>query len=137
MKHDEDEVSSLDTDDEAEGEEEDEAAVNDLSNTDIVTKYRCAGTIANDVLQLLISKLVPETKAIELCDLGDESVTELANKVYAQKKGGKKIERGLAFPTCISVNNCVGHYSPLRSEGDVVIKKVWCTHAPTYVDSPK
>lgn len=38
----------------------------------------------------------------------------------------KKIERGIAFPTCISVNNTVCHFSPLASdetvlaEGDVV-----------------
>ena len=38
----------------------------------------------------------------------------------------KKIERGVAFPTCISVNNTVCHNSPLVSdetvleEGDVV-----------------
>ena len=40
------------------------------------------------------------------------------------KKG--KIEKGIAFPTCISVNHCVCHFSPLQSEdktlatGDVV-----------------
>ena len=38
----------------------------------------------------------------------------------------KKIERGVAFATCISVNNVVCHYSPLASdetvleEGDLV-----------------
>lgn len=38
----------------------------------------------------------------------------------------KKIERGVAFPTCISVNNTVCHFSPLASdetvlaEGDIV-----------------
>lgn len=38
----------------------------------------------------------------------------------------KKIEKGVAFPTCISINNTVCHLSPLASdetlmeEGDVV-----------------
>lgn len=38
----------------------------------------------------------------------------------------KKIEKGVAFPTCISINNTVCHMSPLGSdealmeEGDVV-----------------
>lgn len=38
----------------------------------------------------------------------------------------KKIERGVAFPTCVSVNNTVCHFSPLASdesvlqEGDIV-----------------
>ena len=51
-------------------------------------------------------------------------ITELTGKVYNQKKKGKAIEKGSAFPTCISVNNCVGHYSPLSSEDDVVLKAV-------------
>ena len=38
----------------------------------------------------------------------------------------RKIERGVAFPTCLSVNNTVCHFSPLASdtseleEGDMV-----------------
>lgn len=32
----------------------------------------------------------------------------------------KKIERGVAFPTCISVNNIVGHFSPLGSDESVL-----------------
>lgn len=122
MPKEEDDASSVDMEDEPE-EEEDEEAVNDLNKADIVTKYQCAGKIANDVLQLLISKVKPDAKVIDLCDVGDEMVTEMTGKVYGQKKGGKKTEKGLAFPTCVSVNNCIGHYSPLRSEGDVVMKK--------------
>ena len=40
------------------------------------------------------------------------------------------MERGIAFPTCVSVNHIVGHYSPLADEstalkeGDVV--KIIC-----------
>lgn len=29
------------------------------------------------------------------------------------------MKKGIAFPTCISVNNCVCHFSPLRSEADL------------------
>lgn len=32
----------------------------------------------------------------------------------------KKIERGIAFPTCISVNNTICHYSPLASDESVL-----------------
>jgi methionine aminopeptidase len=35
--------------------------------------------------------------------------------VYNAKKT-KKLERGVAFPTCINVNNVVLHYSPLKDE---------------------
>ena len=39
------------------------------------------------------------------------------NKVQYVKK---KIERGVAFPTCLSVNNTVCHYSPLASDETVL-----------------
>lgn len=32
----------------------------------------------------------------------------------------KKIERGVAFPTCISVNNTICHFSPLASDETVL-----------------
>lgn len=32
----------------------------------------------------------------------------------------KKIERGVAFPTCISVNNTMCHFSPLASDESVM-----------------
>merc|ERR1719482_1738222 len=56
-----------------------------------------------------------------MCKLGDDSVDEAVGKIYNAKKEGKKVEKGSAFPTCISVNNCVGHYSPLTSEDKVVL----------------
>ena len=45
---------------------------------------------------------------------------------------GKDIEKGIAVPTCISVNNCVGHFSPLSDctqelkEGDMVKIDMGC-----------
>lgn len=45
---------------------------------------------------------------------------------------GKDIEKGIAVPTCISVNNIVGHYSPLNGnteeieEGDMVKIDLGC-----------
>merc|ERR1712223_2052565 len=35
--------------------------------------------------------------------------------------GDKKLVKGIAFPTCISVNNCICHFSPLTTEPDVTI----------------
>ena len=53
-------------------EEEDEESANDLSNSDIVTKYRCAGEIANKVLAELIVRLEPGITAVDLCEMGDK-----------------------------------------------------------------
>ncbi|EOD33478.1 hypothetical protein EMIHUDRAFT_111758 [Emiliania huxleyi CCMP1516] len=118
-----DDVSSVDIDgsEDEETKEEDEEAMNDLSNADIVTKYRCAGDIANSVLTAIIEAIKPGVKAVELCKRGDDLVEEATSKVYNVKKGGKKVEKGSAFPTCISVNHCCGHYSPLTSEDDVTL----------------
>ena len=44
----------------------------------------------------------------------------------AKEFKGKDVEKGIAVPTCISVNQCVGHHSPLNDcaaelkEGDLV-----------------
>lgn len=29
---------------------------------------------------------------------------------------------GIAFPTCVSVNNCICHFSPMKSEADYILK---------------
>jgi len=121
-KEEDDDVSSIDVDEE-EGEEqaEDEKTANDLNNSDIVTKYRCAGDIANAALLAVIGKVEPGAKAVDICAFGDAFIEEATGKVYNAKKGAKKIEKGSAFPVCISVNNVVGHYSPLTSEDQTVL----------------
>lgn len=42
----------------------------------------------------------------------------MIDKIKATMTGKKhkKIEKGIAFPTCISVNNVCGHFSPLKDE---------------------
>ncbi|KAA8591064.1 hypothetical protein FQN60_002007 [Etheostoma spectabile] len=42
---------------------------------------------------------------------------EIANQALKTVVGA-----GIAFPTCVSVNNCVCHHSPLRSDSDVILK---------------
>jgi len=122
-EEDDDDVSSVDVDEEVNEVEDDEAA-NDLSNADVVTKYQTAGKIANECLAKVIAACVPGTKAVTLCLCGDEAIEEATGKIYNGKgKDGKKIDKGIAFPTCISPNHCVGHYSPLVSEDDVEIKE--------------
>lgn len=42
---------------------------------------------------------------------------EETGKLYNKKtKDGKKIEKGVAFPTCVSTNDLLGHFSPLKGE---------------------
>jgi len=52
--------------------------------------------------------------------LGDTQIDEGLKKFLTKDK---TIERGVAFPTCISVNEILGHFSPIVGEGDVVLKE--------------
>lgn len=56
---------------------------------------------------------------MSVCEQGDQLLTEETNKVFKKEKEMKK---GIAFPTCVSVNNCICHFSPLKSEPDYVLK---------------
>ncbi|GER54433.1 methionine aminopeptidase 2 [Striga asiatica] len=102
----------------------------DLSFPDVVTKYKSAAEIVNKALQLVLSECKPKTKIVDLCEKGDAFISEQSGKLYKNVK--KKIERGIAFPTCISVNNTVCHFSPLASDetvledGDIVKIDMGC-----------
>eukprot|EP00931_Biecheleriopsis_adriatica_P044940 TRINITY_DN2575_c0_g2_i1.p1 TRINITY_DN2575_c0_g2~~TRINITY_DN2575_c0_g2_i1.p1 ORF type:complete len:404 (-),score=147.15 TRINITY_DN2575_c0_g2_i1:127-1275(-) len=89
----------------------------DLSNPDVTTKYRSAGDIVNKALQKVIEACVEGADIVAICDLGDKIMEEETGKLYNKKdKDGKKIEKGIAFPTCVSVNELVGHFSPMKGE---------------------
>lgn len=104
--------------------ENDEVA--DLSSPDVTTKYQTCAQITNKALQAVIAGCVEGAEIVTLCELGDSIMLEETGKLYNKKKGGgeekdkdkpaKKMEKGVAFPTCISVNETVGHFSPLKGE---------------------
>ncbi|XP_023518705.1 ERBB-3 BINDING PROTEIN 1-like [Cucurbita pepo subsp. pepo] len=102
----------------------------DLSSPDVVTKYKNAAEIINKALQLVLSECKPKAKIVDVCEIGDSFIREQTGSMYKNVK--KKIERGVAFPTCISVNNIVGHFSPLASdqtvmeEGDILKIDMGC-----------
>jgi len=66
----------------------------------------------------VLAAIEPGKTITDLCILGDKFIEEATSKVYNKHK----VEKGIAFPTCISVNNTVGHYSPLVSDEKVVLK---------------
>lgn len=105
--------------------------MNDLSNPDIVTKYRLAGDIATEALSRVIAECKSGANVLALCQMGDEVVSEKTGAVYNKPvmiKGEKtKVEKGIAFPTCISINNVLGNFCPTSadkpvemSQGDLV-----------------
>ena len=64
-------------------------------------------------IQGILTQLVPGKKVVEICEFGDMVIER---QCAAAGFKSKKIEKGIAFPTCISVNEVVCHYSPFPSE---------------------
>eukprot|EP00299_Pterocystis_sp_00344_P007663 c2583_g1_i1.p1 GENE.c2583_g1_i1~~c2583_g1_i1.p1 ORF type:complete len:406 (+),score=109.96 c2583_g1_i1:44-1219(+) len=119
-------------------------ADNDLNNPDIVTKYRMAGEFANYALQAVIAEARVGSRVVDLCKLGDAKILEKTEPVFNKPvviKGEKvKVEKGVAFPTSISVNNVLSFFSPSESddtvlqEGDVA-KIELAAHIDGYIGS--
>jgi len=101
------------------GESENEE-ISDLSSPDVTTKYRTAGDIINKVLAKVAEQCVVDADIATICESSDKLLEEETGKLYNKKVKDKKIEKGIAFPTCISVNEIVGHFSPLKGESRVL-----------------
>jgi len=83
----------------------------------VVTKYKMAAEIVNKVLKELCDGIKPGGSVRDMCIQGDLRLVEETSKAF---KKDKKLVKGIAFPTCISVNNCICHYSPLTTEPDTI-----------------
>merc|ERR1712010_360709 len=99
----------------------------DISTPEVLAKYRLAAEIANRTLKMLMEQCKVGMKLLDLCELGDRTIVEECSKVH--NKGKAKVEakdKGVAFPTCISVNEIAGHNSPplgdetTLADGDLV-----------------
>jgi len=116
-----------------------EEEVTDLSSSDVCTKYQEASKIVNVALKGLIDLCVPGAKVIDLCNFGTTVIDTQAQRLYTKKVNGISIERGVAFPVCVSVNEIVCNHSPLSSEellplkaGDTVKIDLGC-HIDGYI----
>jgi len=103
--------------------EEEEEVDTKLSNPEVVLKYKTAGKFADQVVKEVAERCVAGASVLELCLFGDKRIEELVTSVYKQKdkKTGRHIERGIALPTCVSVNNIICHNTPM---GDDVTKLI-------------
>ncbi|CAK9091808.1 ERBB-3 BINDING PROTEIN 1 (StEBP1) [Durusdinium trenchii] len=99
--------------------EEEEEEVEDLRNSDVVTKYKAASDVANKTLQGLVGYAKAGMRVLDICIFGDQLITQQCGSMFKSKT----IEKGVAFPTSVSVNDCVCHNSPLASETDVYVLK--------------
>ncbi|CAG8818183.1 32621_t:CDS:2, partial [Racocetra persica] len=92
-----------------------------VQNPDVVQKYQMAAELSNRVLKLVIDSAVDGARILDLCALGDKSIEDGVKNLFAK---AKNISKGIAFPTCVSVNHIICHFSPLSSdpEGSDVLK---------------
>lgn len=118
--------------------EEEKATKNFTEDPAILDKYKAAAQIATQVLLRIVSeKIEAGADVATVCEFGDNLIEEELKKVYASKKT-KKVERGLAFPTCLSVNHVCGNFSPLKEDsvelkaGELVKVDLGC-HIDGYV----
>jgi methionine aminopeptidase len=65
-----------------------------------------------------MSECAPEKSVVSICELGDNFIIESVKPFF---KKNKKMTKGVAFPTCISVNSVVSHFSP-NSDDTTVLK---------------
>jgi len=133
-----DDESSVDSVEEVQ-EEVEEEEVTDLSNSDVCTKYQEASKIVNLALTGLLSQCLPGARVVDICEFGTQVIVSQTSKLYTKKVNGAAVERGVAFPVCVSVNDVVCNHSPLASEelevlkaGDVVKIDLGC-HIDGYI----
>jgi len=101
--------------------DEDET-VPDCSDPTVLGNYLHVGQIVTNVIGELVKRCVAGANVYDLCEYGDKEIVTRLGKTHKNKK-----EKGVGFPTCISVNHVAGHYCPLKrgeatvlQEGDLV-----------------
>jgi len=99
-------------------EEEEEDVVPDCSNPTVLGNYLHTGQVVTNVMTDLIKKCVAGVNVHELCEFGDNELIKRFAKTHKNMK-----EKGVGFPTCVSVNHVAGHYCPVKAEGSTVLQE--------------
>lgn len=82
-----------------------------------ISKYKAAGMVAQTVLTQLAALCLPGKNVMQLCERGDQLIQEELGKCPICLDGA--FIGGVAFPTCISVDNVICHFSPCPLDGEV------------------
>ena len=91
--------------------------VEDLSSSDVTTKYMTAAGITNKALQAVVDAVKAGADVFELCQLGDKIINDECALIFNKPdKEGYLIDKGVAFPTSVSPNDISGHFSPLQND---------------------
>lgn len=76
-----------------------------------LNKYQAAADIANQALKHATALCTPGANIASICEQTDAHIEQLLQGIY------KNTLKGIAFPTCISPNGIVCHYSPRTADG--------------------
>jgi curved DNA binding protein len=90
-----------------------------LSSEVVVTKYGMAAEVVDMALAGIVTQCVEGKSVVDICKFGD---TVVDSSVANYFKAKKDMDKGLAFPTCVSVNNCLCHFSPLSEDEAIILK---------------
>jgi methionine aminopeptidase len=71
----------------------------------------------------IIGQCIPGAKIIDVCEFGTAVINAQTAKLFTKKVNGQAVDRGVAFPVCISVNDIVCNCSPLATE--VLVRLLW------------
>uniref|UniRef100_A0A915LRQ0 Peptidase M24 domain-containing protein n=2 Tax=Meloidogyne TaxID=189290 RepID=A0A915LRQ0_MELJA len=115
----------LSSDSSKSGSSKNDSSVGDVKDTSpasdkVFNKYGMAAEIVNTVLKEILAELKVDAEIGQLCSRGDARILELTSNLFKREKN---VQKGIAMPTCISIDNCVCHFSPLRSEPPVLLKE--------------
>lgn len=97
-----------------------------IDQLEVLEKYKAAGGIVEQALDLIRRAAYAGMLIRTLCQLGDASIVKQCATVFSKARtdAGEKLERGIAFPTCVSVNNCACHFCPIETDAEA--NKVLC-----------
>ncbi|OLY85002.1 Proliferation-associated protein 2G4 [Smittium mucronatum] len=87
-----------------------------LNDPTVIDKYKSAANVANQSLLAVLENVKEGASIFELCKIGDNKVAELCKKSYTKAS----FNRGLSYPTSVSVNDIACHFSPLESDAEAV-----------------
>eukprot|EP00038_Savillea_parva_P006306 m.162836 g.162836 ORF g.162836 m.162836 type:complete len:404 (-) comp12241_c0_seq1:51-1262(-) len=93
------------------------SAEGELLTPDVIEKYRLAGTIAAAALGEAVLKCTAGARLADICAAGDAVVEARVAKVFAHHPD---VEKGSAWPTCVSLNEKCNNVSPATMDTTVV-----------------
>mmetsp|Transcript_8062 Transcript_8062/g.12259 ORF Transcript_8062/g.12259 Transcript_8062/m.12259 type:complete len:368 (-) Transcript_8062:118-1221(-) len=98
----------------------------DVTKAETQQKYKAATDVCNAAMAKIVAFCIPGRQIFEICQGADKEVKNLCFEVAKTRFPDEKMRKGVAFPCCVSLNECVANYSPITDpkkalkEGDLV-----------------